>query len=244
MTKRERRFKIEIPCSEKQVGNYYKILQERFGKDLIPPHSFLRAVPKKNPYGIIIITDNNREVQGGIELYGLRGDFFDEYIAGDKADPDFREEHCLDVQETIADGRLYCAITILEFKTPSGHADNERIREIKQHLLIAAASVIKKAYFKNPDARVSLSIYAIGASHLGKILLKAAGFILEDDGKIRKDGTQRKDGMPLYCLYLRGNLLDSLPEELINRRAKGSTANHGDLEVIDRTMIGSSAKKS
>jgi hypothetical protein len=213
MAKPDKRFSVHTACRKEVVDKYYEVLSTLFSKDVIPPQYFLQSVPAKNPYGIIIITDASGDVQGGMELYGLRPDFFDEYIAGAVTDSDFRPEHRQTVDETIADGRLYCAITIPWFRTPQGRKDTARIRNIRNMLLRETARILRTVYFKKQSKRDKLFIYAIGASDGGDALLKN-----DIQFDLVNEGTARKDGCPLYCLTVHNASLDQLSASVLSKQ--------------------------
>jgi hypothetical protein len=225
MAKQDKRIRVHTACEKEIIDKYYDVLSTLFSKDVIPPQYFLQSVPAKNPYGLIIITDALNNVQGGIELYGLRPDFFDEYLAGEKTDADFRPEHCQTVDNTIADGRLYCAITIPWFRTHRGRKDTARIRDIRNALLRETVGIITKAYFRNQSVRDKLFIYAIGASDGGDALLKN-----DIQFDLVNEGIGRKDGCPLYCLTVQRTSLDRLLASVLDKRdSRGTPVNRDDL---------------
>jgi len=227
---RKRRFSVQFPATAEDAEKYYEVLAELFGQDIIPPLSFLRAVPKVNPYGLIIINDIDGKVLGGIELYGLKHDFLDDYLAGEKMDSDFRAHHLLDPERVVADGRLYCAITIDEsgFEAVYGREYTKKIREIRDHLLVVTVGAIKEGYFSHGAARETLSIYAIEGTLGGKATLKQIGF------KEISDGAKRKDQRPLYHLDLSRNEVDRILERTLNppkRPERNSSAKSQDIKV-------------
>jgi hypothetical protein len=160
----------------------------------------------------------------------LKHDFFDGYIAGTKTDADFRKEHLLDPQHVIADGRLYCAITVDEsqLKTDYERDFTKSVREIRDHLLRETVRAIKEGYFSQAGVKGTLSVYAIEASGPGKGLLLQIG--------IRKisAGTKRKDKKPLYRLELNRDDVDARLAMTLNppaRPTRSSRANPRDVKV-------------
>jgi hypothetical protein len=207
-------FELNIPATQADIEKYYDVLVTRFGKNLVPSFHFLKAVPIVNPSGLVILKDKQGVMKGGVELYGLNPEFFVEYIAGNKSDPDFKKEDILSIPDTIAYGILYCAITVdtRTLETIHGHEYGKPMSEIGDCLLLNTFQIIKDNYLSKTTGRDNISIYAIEATNLGKSMLRDIGY------KKVLDGSRRKDEKPLYRLDLDRNNVDAVFAETLSRR--------------------------
>jgi hypothetical protein len=193
-----RRYRITVPCGHDDLRRYFDLLSGFFRpKDVdFPPWDFFQHTREINPSSLIIIGDgdNSGLVFGGIELYGMRNNFFDEYLKLDSqvTDADFRPEHVVDVAEAIRQQRLYTAITIHDeqgfFGGKYKTADPDGSREIRDLLIGATSFILKQIYLEHLPEGKELDVYAVGASKGGIAAMAQLGFEHVCDGKGRKDG--------------------------------------------------------
>jgi len=191
---RDPKFFISIPCTRHQLKDYHDLLEEILpGQG--PTWATMQDILQKNNYSLLIIRDFREIVVGGLELWGMKSQVFEDYIAGRLTDNDLRPGQIATLEDIAKDKRIYAAITIKKNLT------RNQSNTIKGYLFAAAGEIVDRVYFREHGLE-KLSVYAIGATRPGIVLLKSLRFRPIGDRRSRKDSCQ------LYVLEVDSDMLN------------------------------------
>lgn len=168
--------RVIFPCDSRYFSGANKLAKEKFGKNSVST-KVIDDWKKKNELILTCLTDSNKLV-GYFDILPLKTAFAQQLIAGDVGEKDIRAEHMLGPHEMKDAEYIYFAgIAVQHTDTGKGYLHGT--------YLLCAAILYVKLFYSHSKIR---KVITIPTSECGLKIAEHLEFIMEREGKLRKDG--------------------------------------------------------
>ena len=173
---------LKCPASEEEYEYTWKMTSGSFTTDLIDMEADRRAF-RRNPYPIVVLLDEYRQVQGCVDLYHMKDDDLDRFLNDSTETEVLDPDLLLGYQDARRAKRAYTATLLV---SPSRHGGIDRRAAM---LVYGMMEYLLRHQFAGTE---TFEIFSIGTTHDGDEMLWHLGFKfvrnvqMETPGDIRR----------------------------------------------------------